>query len=252
MLKLGTQNISALYLGGQEIKRAYLGETPVLEEKKTSRLPEGYTEVEYISNPNLGYLTNCGLPTAWTGYRVELKALIPSSTTKGSLLGSYYSANYSAVKNHYDCYLYLNGLNLLCYYTQSTSTATSNSVSLPIVRDTLLSITIDMPAQKFFVNDAFKNLGTNKASSSSTVAALFANNRHYNNGSGWFTKTGDHPINMSLYSLKFTKVSDESIWREYVPCVNAGGVAGVFELVTQKFYSSADSAKPLVAGPAVQ
>lgn len=56
MLKLGTQDISALYLGETKIKRAYLGESLVFEGSKPSRLPEGYTEVEYIESSGTQYI----------------------------------------------------------------------------------------------------------------------------------------------------------------------------------------------------
>ena len=56
MLKLRTQDISALYLGETKIKRAYLGETLVFEGSKPSRLPEGYTEVEYIESSGTQYI----------------------------------------------------------------------------------------------------------------------------------------------------------------------------------------------------
>ena len=48
MLKLGETGVSALYLGDAKIKKVYLGSELVFEEKKPSRLPAGYTEVEYI------------------------------------------------------------------------------------------------------------------------------------------------------------------------------------------------------------
>ena len=62
MIKLGTQNISALRLGGQEIKKAYLGETLMFSGKKPSRLPDGYREVEYIHSDE-----NCSIDTGVKG-----------------------------------------------------------------------------------------------------------------------------------------------------------------------------------------
>ncbi len=50
MLKIGAQDITGLYVGETKIEKAYLGEELVFSaEKKPSRLPEGYTEVEYIA-----------------------------------------------------------------------------------------------------------------------------------------------------------------------------------------------------------
>lgn len=55
MLKLGTQDITALYLGEKKIEKVYLGDTLVFDAKPTAqgRLPQvaidaGYKELEYV------------------------------------------------------------------------------------------------------------------------------------------------------------------------------------------------------------
>jgi hypothetical protein len=40
---------------------------------------------------------------------------------------------------------------------------------------------------------------------------------------------------------------DDQLIRDFVPCVNGNGVAGLYDLVSQKFYHS-DSGTELIAG----
>ena len=57
MLRLGSQNISALYLGGQEIKRAYLGDALVFDSAPAVRT---YTITASIDPSGAGTVTGAG------------------------------------------------------------------------------------------------------------------------------------------------------------------------------------------------
>lgn len=57
MIMLGGQKIAAMYAGAQKIAKAYAGENKLFgEDAVPSRLPEGYTEVEYIETDGYSYI----------------------------------------------------------------------------------------------------------------------------------------------------------------------------------------------------
>ena len=95
MLKLGTQDISALYLGETKIKRAYLGETPVFEGSKPSRLPEGYTEVEYIESSGTQYINTGVKPSTSLTFSIDFYI---SSLTSDTIC---FFGNYAKIPSNY-------------------------------------------------------------------------------------------------------------------------------------------------------
>ena len=59
MLKTGVRQIAGLYAGETKITKAYWGEDLIFGVEKPSRLPEGYTELEYVEfNGNQYIQTN--------------------------------------------------------------------------------------------------------------------------------------------------------------------------------------------------
>ena len=48
MIKVGTTEVTNMHLAGWEVQRAYVGGDLVFQAQKPSRLPAGYTEVEWI------------------------------------------------------------------------------------------------------------------------------------------------------------------------------------------------------------
>lgn len=81
---------------------------------KTSRLPEGYTEVEYISNPNLTYIENLNIPgqnsnNLYSSKRFEfsVKFLDFADSSEDTITGRYYyyrPTSGSATQNNYRVY----------------------------------------------------------------------------------------------------------------------------------------------------
>lgn len=56
MINVGTNSISNIKIGSTQAKRAYVGTTIVWKYNKISRLPSGYTEVEYIQSTSNQYI----------------------------------------------------------------------------------------------------------------------------------------------------------------------------------------------------
>ena len=229
MLKLGTQDISALYLGETKIKRAYLGETLVFEGSKPSRLPEGYTEVEYIQGNG-----------AWVDSGLSVFTRVEAVFEPTAL-----SANSSCLFGASD--FYLNS-------RQDTSvTMSSGTIWLDLGKYTTASIAMPLLNQKseliadtvdgiFSINGTEKTF-TGKASSNGSMYVLYGNKT----GSG----TTFRKLSAKLYSLKFYTLTSRGIARDFIPCIrNSDGEVGLYEAVKNKFHASSATVK-FTAGPPV-
>lgn len=237
MLKLGTQNISALYLGGQKIGRAYLGETPVLEEKKTSRLPEGYTEVEYITLPaengSRVYFpmeTNVICNKDRIYYKVKPRKKITSTASTAIRQLLFMTSKISSNTFIIRLSLVAEGV----YFMLNTYSG-SNPVKMETEK-VILEFDIDFQNGVYTVNG-------NKMSGTRSSNSIGSEMRYIGGSPTTWTFHGD------IYQL--THYRNGEILRDYIPCVSPEGVVGFYELTLQKFISNSASGE-VTAGPAVQ
>ena len=86
MIYTGDKKTKKCYLGDDSISRVYLGDELLFA--KMSRLPAGYTEVEYISNPNLTCIS--AIPFANTTNRVEVDMKLGEDSASGNIAGAYF------------------------------------------------------------------------------------------------------------------------------------------------------------------
>lgn len=233
MIKLGTQNISALHLGGQEIKKAYLGETLVLgAEKKPSRLPEGYTEVEYIQSSGGAYIKTGISPYSFYTMDMDVEILETTSTYSRYAFYAYYQ---KTTTNRYFCHLYVKTgdgfMGLLGNYSSAPNYKVSSD-STP--RRT--SISIDRLAKQFSVGGSKYTYPNGTMISAVPGIDLL-------NSSGAPATRG---LDAKLYSVKFEK-NGTSV-ADLVPCINPSGAVGLYDLVGAKFYGNAGTGT-LTAGP---
>lgn len=332
MLRLGSQNISALYLGGQEIKRAYLGDALVFDsapavrtytitasidpsgagtvtgagqykegesvtiravpgdgykftgwrengvavstneaytftvtrdmeftavfEAKITRLPAGYQEVEYISNPNLGYIYN-NSSSAWIGRlpftntRVEISIKLPAKPSDGYFFGNSY-INYSgtAMTKYSSNFIgYVSSSNKI-RADSGTKSYTLNAIS------GIMDIVVDTPKGIFSVNKSSTTITSVSTVSDSgylPVPAIFSRN-YSRTGTSPSTTYGSGAMNFYLYSLKIyssTATETGDLAFDFVPCINPSGLVGIYDVVHKSFWRSSVASKPFVAGPAV-
>lgn len=236
MLKLGTQDISALYLGETKIKRAYLGETLVFEGSKPSRLPEGYTEVEYVQTDG-NILINTNIKPSAT-LRMEMD--MEQTEYHQYLAKLFHSVSSKKVNNGYTQYqaLTLTTINnsggisgQMMVYLSGNGYYTSISNDVPLKR---MTIGFDYNDGSIFVGDVTKKFGKPSAYPTNYIFILGDSVTSY-------TKA-------KLYSCKFK--TGGNLIRDYVPCVNPSGVVGLYDLINNGFIRSA-STTPLTAGPPV-
>ncbi|MCI8810394.1 MAG: hypothetical protein HFF84_09770 [Oscillibacter sp.] len=256
MITIGEGEISTLYLGDTKIKRAYVGNALVFEgEKKPSRLPEGYTELQYIGNPNLAYIQNFGMTSSYlNSYKMELDIEIMDDTEAGTICGTYNYAYYfpnssssTRVQSAYSnsiLYSLSSSSFTLQYSGSSTSTGGIKSIKLAakIGRN---KIFVDSANRKFIVNEDEGDMTASATpGTKSPVPCLFARNNVTQTATGGTVKTtyGNGPVNIRFYSLKFYKPTGE-LYREYVPCRReSDGAVGLFLMETNGFYTNSGTA----------
>ena len=235
----------------------------------TSRLPEGYIVVDYISNPNLGYIQAAGIPENITGHTIDMQADF-SESGSGAVMGNAYdyrrrstatgSAKYSCTqavtyfsKYNSELSLYMKQNFIFNQTSQpSSSLLNYNVFTLPSESGVVNQIHADFPNQLFRVNQEEIETIEYTWKSTQYPFALFARNRYYADfGASASTTYGMNPLNFKLYSLRVTENATGELVNDFVPCKNPEGLAGLYDLVKEAFYSSTVAAKPFVAGPEI-
>lgn len=185
----------------------------------SSRLPEGYTEVQYIQSSGTQYVD--------TGFKPnqDSRVLIKLSTSE---TGSHtvFGADFSWTDDGFAL-----GVGFT-HYGKETGTISGLNNGSPHEVDFNKNI-ISMDGSTVLT------MGASTFSVPHNLA-LFANNR----AGGIQEKT-----TMALY---YCRIYDgNTIIRDYIPCKNAGGVVGLYDLIGQKFYGNAGTGS-FTAGPVVE
>lgn len=241
MIKLGTQNISALRLGGQEIKKAYLGETLVLgAEKKPSRLPEGYTEVEYVQSDGASWFDLGVKPSSNT----EIDMVVETLEAGVSTSTKYFVISYlqqgsgtSVVRYYFDISWSVNGaggrLGGYAGTTRTPAVAVNNNAPRK------MSLNIFAKGKTFSEDGHSVSAGTNNTFPATTMPNIKI--------LGNSTKNG---LKANLYAFDRFDGSSLTLQNKLIPCISPSGAVGLYDLVGAKFYGNAGTGT-LTAGPAV-
>lgn len=213
-------------------------------ELRASKLPEGYTGLEYISNPNLTYIT--GFTTfgnyPFGGKRFELVVKVNSLNTNGAFFGARTKnvTNTTTLDNSRIVELYNKSI-MQSYY------------SIPAT-DNIMQIVLDLPKKIFQVNDDSVEISPAASGLYTGVAPDLFGYRF------WFNNKGNQQIynvnsfDFSLYSFKIFDSTAEETGKctlDFVPCINPDGIIGVYDIENGKFYTSADTSKTFTAGPPI-
>lgn len=185
----------------------------------SSRLPEGYAEVQYTQSTGTQYVD--------TGFKPnqDSRVLIKLSTSE---TGSHtvFGADIDWVDNGFAL-----GVGFT-HYGKETGTISGLNNGSPHEVDFNKNI-ISMDGSTVLT------MGASTFSVPHNLA-LFANNR----AGGIQEKT-----TMALY---YCRIYDgNTIIRDYIPCKNAGGAVGLYDLIGQKFYGNAGTGS-FTAGPVVE
>lgn len=189
------------------------------ETKPASRLPEGYTEVQYIQSTGTQYVDTGFKPSQ------DSRVLIKLSTSE---TGSHtvFGADLGWTDDGFAL-----GVGFTHYGKETGTISGLNNGSPHEVDFNKNIISMDGKPVLTMGNSTFSvphNL------------ALFANNR----AGGIQEKT-----TMVLY---YCRIYDgNTITRDYIPCKNAAGAVGLYDLIGQKFYGNAGTGS-FAAGPEVE
>lgn len=230
----------------------------VFAEIAVSRLPEGYTEVEYIESSGTQAIA---LPTSifptsnfFSNRKIEMEAEF-LNTTVGTILGTAYRHGSTTTTSRYVSTARLgyngSGVYFQTYYAKSTTVVPAGSGALA-VKDGINKIVLDAKNNIFAVNDTYADSVTVSSLSNRGSNGLFCYYDYYMPASGSITLQPASYITMRLYSLTVHSTADDSntLLGEFIPCVNSAGIAGLYEMVTGVFYKS-DTSTAFIAGPEV-
>ena len=191
--------------------------------EKTSRIPDGYTEVEYIqTDSNFGVDTELVLKPNKT--RIVMDFVAEAHVTPYRPVGG----------TAYTFWIARTAENTLSFRIGTSNTTVNRTINLTGQRTTL---DVDLVASTIKVMDEIISLGSTNPDTKHNIY-IAANTE----GKGWGS------ILMSLYSVKIYE--DAEIFRDYVPCINPSAESGLYDLISQKFYPNSLSGK-LTPGPAV-
>lgn len=195
-------------------------------EEHTSRLPAGYTEIEYLhSSGNVGF--NTGVTVNFKTSKILLDIMIESAPSGYSNVIN--SAN-DPTNGRLNCFL-LNNTNSVWFGFDGGN---NTSVSKPLANQRL---TIDWS----FPDKTFKVGSTTKSFSGTTVT---------NGGTIIILNNSGAAPTCKLYSFKIYNSS--TLIKDYVPFVDSTGKIGLYDLVGDTpIYDINTGSGTLTAGPAV-
>lgn len=223
MLKLGKQNIKGLYLGEQEVKKVYLGDKLVFSAAKSSRLPEGYTEVQYINFQKISkfYLS--------TGFKFDFstsKIVLDVQGYRGATTGNSTMLGASSKT----------GFNVTAYIVYSTNRfwfeAGSTRLDTNLAGGNRYTITFDGPSKKVLYSNNLERSFSFSAGNGESEEIVFG------------SQTGQCAY-MNVYSMQ--AYDNDVLVRDYISCISPDGTPGLYDSVNRNFIGS----KSLNAGPTV-
>lgn len=220
-----------IMLGSTQAEAMYIGSTLIWQPTQ-SRLPAGYTELEYISSTNGGnQYIDLGIKlydTLNKDYDIAIKFIIASTNSESQ--ATIFNCQDPNNNPWPGTYIRRNQNNVVGRYIGGT--AKDNTLG------TVGSL-IELPVQ---------------TSPNKNVTNLNNNNGTHQYGAGLFSSfsnTSNAPQRYCNGTIYYFKLFVEgSLVRDLVPCKNSNNVVGMYDVVNDTFYTSPNGAA-FVAGPAV-
>lgn len=201
----------------------------------SQRLPDGYTEVEYIH---------------FDGDRTcfELRESVVCNTDR--IVCKFYSENNGTSSTNRYLFLFTSTINKTYYYLGASSNAidslrvfinSSNAIFVPIsTLNELLEFDIDFNNEMYTVNGI-------SISGTSNEHLLGTDSKRIGS-----TATGSTLASLIGKLYQFTHYRNNVVIHDYVPCTNSSGIAGIFDINTGTFIKNTNTyATNITAGPAV-
>lgn len=178
-------------------------------------LPDGYTQVEYIQSSGTQYINTGFIPDS------ESRIVLDFYADAGTSIKALFGARIATASNVFGLWL---NYSSSVYPHYGSVTYTSN----PIVLNDNQRLIYDMNGNVTTVGSA--NVSFNKSTFDCSYSlTLFAMNT-----------AGAIDSRMAVGKLYSCQIYDNgTLVRDYVPCINSSGVAGLYDLVNSVFYMDA-------------
>lgn len=216
-------------------------------EAKQSRLPDGYTEVEYIESTGTQYI-NTGLSSS-VAIKTTMDVLpLPGGGEKQSYFGL--ASGYQDTRNGgYYCNFYIlwhnstsNLVSIQNTASKSKPDSTYNKIN-SFESDKRVIVTLDGLTKTASVDeDTYKhNRDTGGSSGRIYLLANFYDTKIYDSSYRW-------PMTARLFSCQM--IRSTGTVRDFVPCINPEGEVGLYDLIQGAFYANAGTGE-FIAGSIV-
>ncbi len=184
-------------------------------------LPDGYTQLSSITSTGTQYIDTGMIPT--NRHRLEASFSVNSDGWDNvSVFGSEWSGN--------GFLLITAGTNVLTYYVNGISKSVSN-VSGSV-------ITVSCSMDTLVVNGTSYPIAGNKVTLSNNMYLFWVGNKVYPDNKG----------RVQMYSCKI--YDGETLVRDFMPCKDASGNVGLYDLAGKQFYGNAGTGS-FIAGTAI-
>lgn len=204
----------------------------VFEVVNVSRLPEGYTEVEFIQSSGTQYINTGVKPTSTINVMFDVEPLSSAISTQKIFFGSSYAP--TGTKYYFILGWSTSGVRVTTGSTSSAATYKTLSSSTKLRR---MMVVVDCLNKKAFIEGETEVSLTSVVGSQSMPAIYLL-----------AFPSGGSSISAKIYSCKI-KISEAAV-RDFVPCINPSGTVGLYDLVDSKFYGNSGTGT-FTAGPAV-
>lgn len=180
----------------------------------TSRLPEGYTELEYIRSTGIQYI-NTGITPSKT---LKISVEVGFDSTQSSENGVFGSRNASTLQ--FWGSLLANQKKFAFKYGSSTTQYTGDA-------DSLDKVSLIATSSAFSVNGNSVAVTTTSYTSTYPVYLFGVNN----------AGNLQYPATCKIYSCQI--YDNEILVRDFVPCLNPSNEVGLYDIVNGVFYGNA-------------
>lgn len=210
---------------------------------------EGYTAVEYIANPNLGYIYTTLINSTAPFSRRIVTVKLDLTGAEGKGIFGYSQAYRASSSVSFD-----NQRACGVFYEPDSHAIRSeyayNATGSFEISDGIHEIVFDNVNYKTYVDGELANsFSSTSAASRAQGFEIFATHQRMYTGAALTYNTLVHSINnFRLYSFDIN-TSEGVELVNLRPCVNEAGVCGLFDIVSGTFVSSSVADSQFVAGP---
>lgn len=213
--------------------------------ERVSRLPEGYTELEYIQSDGNCYIDTNVKPrpdagSANTTANSDTKIVVdaepidaPTSSSKYIVYASSSATTSTGAINYYRFQIYWKTTAGACIKLAKKENKPVTDTSLR-----RMSLELDGMSGTCSVDGASATFTDRSLAYNASTIKLFG------------STTASERIRAKMYSCKIYKGQGLPLVRELVPCMDLSGAVGLYDLVNNQFYKN-NGTGAFIAGPAV-